>query len=81
MRWNWQQPDWPDFHWDSAALAALEAQFLQQSGVLIGSVKHMDEDDRSILTIDMMTSEALKTSEIEGELLNRDSVQSSLRRA
>lgn len=80
MRWNWQQPDWPDFQWDSAALASLDARFLQQSGVLIGSIKHLGDGDRATLTIDIMTGEALKTSEIEGELLNRDSVQSSLRR-
>ncbi|WP_439486798.1 Fic family protein [Blastomonas fulva] len=80
MKWNWQQPDWPDFRWDRAALAAFEAQFLQQSGILIGSIKHLDDEARSAITIDIMTGEALKTSEIEGELLNRDSVQSSLRR-
>jgi Fic family protein len=81
MRWNWQQPDWPDFRWDSAALSALETRFLQQSGVLIGSIKHLGEGDRAAIAIDIMTGEALKTSEIEGELLNRDSVQSSLCRA
>ena len=80
MKWNWQQPDWPVFEWDSAALAALEARFLQQSGIVIGSVKHLGDDDRASLTIDLLTGEALKTSEIEGEILNRDSVQSSLRR-
>jgi Uncharacterized conserved protein len=80
MKWNWQQPDWPDFRWDSAALAALESRFLQQSGVLIGSVKHLADGERATVTIDIMTDEALKTSEIEGELLNRDSVQASLRR-
>jgi Fic family protein len=80
MQWNWQQPDWPNFRWDGMALAALETKFLQQSGILIGSVKHLGHDDRDILTIDIMTGEALKTSEIEGELLNRDSVQSFLRR-
>lgn len=80
MKWNWQQPDWPDFRWNSAALVALEASFLHKSGVLIGSIKHLGDDDRASITIDIMASEALKTSEIEGELLNRDSVQSSLRR-
>lgn len=80
MRWNWQQPDWPDFRWDHAPLAALEARFLQQSGIVIGSVRHLAADDRSSLTVDLMTGEALKTSEIEGELLSRESVQSSLRR-
>lgn len=80
MRWNWQQSDWPEFRWSTAALASFEAHFLQQSGVVIGSVKHLSSVDRSMLTIDLMTGEALKTSEIEGELLSRDSVQSSLRR-
>ncbi len=80
MKWNWQQRDWPNFRWNEAALVALERRFLQASGVLIGSIKHLGDDDRAVVTIDIMTGEALKTSEIEGELLNRDSVQSSLRR-
>jgi Fic family protein len=80
MRWNWQQPDWPNFRWNSEALAALEARFLQQSGVVIGVVKHLGEEDRTSVVLDVMTDEAMKTSQIEGELLNRDSVQSSLRR-
>ena len=80
MKWNWQQPDWPDFRWNGAALAALEARFLQQSGVMIGVVKHLGEKDRTSVVLDVMTDEAIKTSQIEGELLNRDSVQVSLRR-
>jgi Fic family protein len=79
MIWNWQQPDWPDFTWETTPLAALEATFLKQSGMLIGSVKHLPLEDRTAFTIDVITGEALKTSEIEGEFLNRASVQSSLR--
>lgn len=80
MKWNWQQPDWPDFRWDSEAIAAFEARFLQQSGIMIGVVKHLRDDDRTSVVLDVMTDEAMKTSQIEGELLNRDSVQVSLRR-
>jgi Fic family protein len=80
MVWNWQQSDWPDFRWNDATLAPLEARFLQNAGEQIGSIKHVGDEDRTAILIDMMTGEALKTSEIEGELLNRDSVQSSLRR-
>ena len=80
MKWNWQQPDWPNFRWNSEALAALEARFLQQSGVMIGVVKHLRDEDRTSVVLDVMTDEAMKTSQIEGELLNRASVQSSLRR-
>lgn len=80
MTWNWEQKDWPDFRWDSDALAALETQFLHQSGILIGSTKHFKDEEKTVLIVDMITGEAVKTSEIEGEILNRDSVQSSIRR-
>jgi Fic family protein len=78
MRWNWEQSDWPNFHWDADALASFEAQFLQRAGMQIGSIKHFDNETRQVVLVDMLTGEALKTSEIEGEILNRESVQSSI---
>lgn len=80
MTWNWQNPDWPHFRFQQELLAAREALFLRQSGVVVGSVKHLGDDERLQLVIELISTEALKTSEIEGEILNRDSVQSSLRR-
>jgi len=80
MIWNWQQNDWPCFRWNKDVLKDDEAQFLRQSGVLIGAAKHLSPEDEKLLIVDMITSEAIKTSEIEGEYLNRDSVQSSIRR-
>lgn len=80
MKWNWQHSDWPKFRYNSAALAHLESQFLQGSGYLIASVKHLDEKDRDELIVEFISDEALKTSEIEGELLNRESLQSSVRK-
>jgi len=79
MIWNWQQPDWPEFEYDSAALSALEEAFLLQSGELLGAFRHIGTEDKDALRIELISEEALKTSEIEGELLDRDSVQSSLR--
>lgn len=78
MAWNWEHPDWPDFQWDRAALADMEARFLHSSGMQIGSLKHFDDETRLSIMVDTLTGEALKTSEIEGEILNRDSVQSSI---
>lgn len=80
MRWNWQFPDWPAFRFDPAVLAEREAAFLRQSGVVVGTTRHLPDDERPQLVVDLVGAEALKTSEIEGELLDRDSVQSSLRR-
>ena len=79
MTWNWQQPDWPKFTYDSKALEPLEQKFLQQSGELIGAHKHVGADEQETLRIELISDEAIKTSEIEGEILDRVSVQSSLR--
>jgi len=80
MRWNWQHPDWPHFRFRPDLLADREALFLRQGGIVIGTVRHIPDEDRLSLVIDLISTEALKTSEIEGESLDRDSVQSSLRR-
>jgi Fic family protein len=79
MTWNWQKADWPNFSYDPRALEPLEQQFLRQSGEVIGAVRHVGPDDRDALKIELISEEAVKTSQIEGEILNRDSVQSSLR--
>jgi Fic family protein len=79
MAWNWERPGWPEFTYDSKALEPLEQQFLLQSGEFIGACRHIGADDQETLRIELISDEAVKTSEIEGEILNRDSVQSSLR--
>jgi Fic family protein len=80
MRWNWQNPDWPNFKWDRSRMAAVEEQFLLGAGVVIGTTKHLGEDEHNQLLVEAMSGEALTTSEIEGEILSRASVQSSVQR-
>jgi len=80
MAWNWQIPGWPDFRYDAAALAPLEQRFLLSSGEILGAVHHVSPTERDQLRIDLLSDEAVKTSAIEGEMLDRQSVQSSLRR-
>ncbi len=80
MVWNWQKPDWPNFSWDRARLEKAEQQFLLGGGVLVGTIKHLPEEDREQLTVEAMSTEAVTTSEIEGEILDRASVQSSIRK-
>ncbi len=80
MPWNWQAQDWPNFLWNRNRLVAAEQQFLVGGGVLVGTVKHLGGEDRDQLTIEAMSSEAVTTAEIEGETLDRASVQSSLRK-
>lgn len=80
ITWNWQQPDWPRFSWDAEVLRDVEARFQRQAGLFQGVLRHMEPDDKAALTVEVISAEAYKTSEIEGEILDRDSLQSSLRR-
>ncbi len=61
-------------------MSVAEEQFLLGAGVVIGTVKHLSADEHNQLFVEVMSGEALTTSEIEGEILNRASVQSSVQR-
>ena len=41
-KWNWQKPDWPKFQWENSRFAAAEEQFLLRSGLVIGTLKHLE---------------------------------------
>lgn len=78
MRWIWQQPDWPDFRYDEHPLEHREREFRLKSERLAGSFDALPMACKEDATIDLMLSEAIKTSAIEGEDLDRESVRSSL---
>jgi Fic family protein len=48
--------------------------------VFVGTVRHLGKEERDQLTVEAMSTEAVTTSEIEGEILDRASVQSSMRK-
>jgi Fic family protein len=80
MKWNWQRPDWPAFTYESGSLAVAENRFLRGAGEFLGALRHVSESDRDLFKVELLRDEALKTSAIEGEILDRASVQSSLLR-
>ncbi len=53
---------------------------MHSAGVVLGTIKHLDVGATEQLRIELLSNEAVQTSAIEGEILDRDSVQSSLRR-
>ncbi|MEM9479755.1 MAG: Fic family protein [Verrucomicrobiota bacterium] len=80
MDWNWQLPDWPKFTFDPSELEGMEARFLREGGEIVGSFSHLDSDSSTQLRVELLTDEAESTSRIEGEILDRASVQSSLQK-
>ena len=80
VTWNWQQPDWPNFSWEAKLLAEFELQYVKSTGIIIGTRRHLGQAQREEIMIELMSDEIVATSAIEGEVLERESVQSSLRR-
>jgi Fic family protein len=80
MPWNWQRSDWPDFTYDASPLRVAEERFLKGAGVIVGTMLHLDGDARQGIAIALISQEMVDSSAIEGEVLDRASVQSSLAR-
>lgn len=80
MSWIWQKKSWPNFKWDTEALLAKCTTISYSLGNLRGKLENVQIKDNSFLEVEALVSETLATSAIEGELLERDSVRSSIAR-
>jgi Fic family protein len=78
MKWIWQQPDWPNFRYAKQEFKGRDNEFRLNSERLMGRFESLPKAYQKDATIDLMLSEAIQTSAIEGEVLNRESVRSSL---
>ncbi|TXT26238.1 MAG: filamentation induced by cAMP protein Fic [Gallionellaceae bacterium] len=76
----WERSRWPNWRFDAIALAAPLAGIHQAQGRLLGRMDGLGFPLRDQATLGVLTEDVLKTSEIEGEHLNRDSVCSSIAR-
>jgi len=79
MKYNWQQKDWTRFHYNSNELEDKLYAFAEKTGRVQGITKALSESLHTQTTISILVSEAIKTSEIEGEYLSRKDVMSSVR--
>jgi Fic family protein len=73
-------PNWPRFRWDSQALTASLAAARYHQGQLIGRMEGLGFELRAEAVLQSLTEEVLKSSEIEGERLDREQVRSSIAR-
>jgi Fic family protein len=74
----WQHPEWPQWQFDSARLAGLLSQVTFERGRLLGRMQALGFKLAEEVTLRALTDEVIKSSEIEGESLNPESVRSSL---
>ena len=73
-----EQRDWPQFHWDREKLSELLTAVRYRQGRLIGHMEALGFALREEAMLQTLTQEVIKSSEIEGEVLDQDQVRSSL---
>ena len=76
----WQKEDWPEFTWNNGQIANLLAEVHQLLGRLSGIVSMFGFEQQTKTFLDAITQEIVHSAEIEGEMLNHDSVRSSIAR-
>ncbi len=73
-------PDWPRFRWDDKALSPRLAAVRHNQGRLLGRMEGLGLSLRSEATLQTLTLDVAKSSEIEGEVLDVAQVRSSIAR-
>jgi Fic family protein len=71
---------WPHFHWNEEGLAKGLAAVRHRQGRLTGRMHSLGFPLQEEAVLKTLTEEVLKSSEIEGEILDRDQVRSSIAR-
>src|SRR5208283_3362315 len=79
-RYIHEKPDWPKFHWKQETLAAPLAAVRLRQGRLIGRMEVLGFPQRDEAMLQTLTLDVVKSSEIEGEILNLEQVRSSIAR-
>lgn len=80
MTYIHELPDWPKYIWNDAALSGLLADVRHRQGLLIGRMESLGFKLREESVLYSLTEEVVKSSDIEGEHLDKDQVRSSIAR-
>lgn len=80
MPWNWQLPEWPKFAYGVEPIAQKERSFLLGSGNTLAFLENIEKDEQTQFVVEILSIEGIKSSKIEGEILERESLQSSIKR-
>ena len=79
-RYIWQAEDWPNWRYDLSALTRSLTEVSRAQGLLLGRLADVGLALRDQASLAALTEDVLKTSEIEGEVLNVESVRASIAR-
>jgi len=77
-KWIWEHADYPNFKYDNTKLDSVLSKVSRNTGILEGTINTLNASNTTFIQLDAVTNEILASSAIEGEILNRDSVRSSV---
>ena len=80
MRYIHENPDWPNLRWDNAKLLPLLANVRHRQGRLLGRMESLGFRLRAEASLTTLTSDVIKSSALEGSLLDAAQVRSSIAR-
>jgi Fic family protein len=78
--YNWQLKDWPNFQFDESLFNDFEKEFLISAGRVEGRFSHISKETSQQSLVDLLVNEAIKSSAIEGEMISRVDLISSIKR-
>jgi len=78
--WIHHNQDWPNFTWDTEALATKLADIRHRQGRLLGRMEGLGFELKLEANVITLTNDVVKSSAIEGEKLNPEEVRSSISR-
>lgn len=79
-KYIYQNKDWINFTWDEASISIIFGKVRNLQGKISGQMKVIGFANKNEATLDTLTLDVVKSSQIEGELLNYDQVRSSIAR-
>jgi Fic family protein len=80
MQYIHELPGWPELRWDQESLTHRLAAVRHRQGRLTGRMETLGFPLRNAAVVDTLTEDVIKSSEIEGEVLDREQVRSSIAR-
>ena len=80
MTYNWQFPNWAEFTYNDSVIDSLTTVFALETGEIKGFIQSISSSVQEDTILQLMISEAVKSSEIEGEFFSRQDIMSSIKR-
>jgi Fic family protein len=79
-KYSYEYKNWTDFTWQDSVISSIFGEVRLMQGKIIGQMNALGFSAKEETSLAALTLDVVKSSEIEGELLNYNQVRSSIAR-